>query len=88
MMREPDEFDIARNIREIESLKTGLLSGVSEVYQLMQQGGTGREALGEALAGIMFSTVELANRVGVTVEDLDRRVTRRMKVKRMETTTI
>lgn len=88
MMREPEEFDIARNIREIESLKTGLLSGVSEVYQLMQQGGTGREALGEALAGIMFSTVELANRVGVTVEDLDRRVTRRMKVKRMGTTTV
>ena len=87
-MREPDEFDIARNIREIESLKTGLLSGVSEVYQLMQQGGIGREALGEALAGIMFSAVELAGRVGVTVEDLDRRVTRRMKTKRMGTSSI
>ncbi len=83
MMREPDEFDIARNIRELELLKTGLLSGVSEVYQLMQQGNTGREALGEALAGIMVCSVELAARVGVPVEDLDRRVTRRMKGHRM-----
>jgi hypothetical protein len=82
-MRDPEEFDIARNIREIESLKAGLLAGVSEVYQLMQDAGPGREALGEALAGIMFSTLELAGRVGVSVEDLDRRVTRRMRAKRL-----
>jgi hypothetical protein len=82
-MREPEEFDIARNIREIEALKVGLLAGVSEVYQLMQNGGEGREALGEALAGVMFSTLELAGRVGVSMEDLDKRVTRRMREKRL-----
>lgn len=84
-MREPEEFDIARNIREIEALKTGLLSGVAEVYQLMQDGGAGREALGEALAGLMFHTMELAGRVGVTVDDLDRRVTRKIRAKRLST---
>lgn len=84
-MREPEEFDIARNIREIEALKTGLLAGVSEVFQLMQDGGAGREALGESLAGIMFTTLELAGRVGVTTEDLDRRVTRRLRAKRLGT---
>lgn len=83
-MRDPEEFDIARNIREIEALKAGLLAGVSEVYQLLQDAGSGQDALGEALAGVMFSTLELAGRVGVTVEDLDRRVTRRMRAKRME----
>jgi hypothetical protein len=81
-MRDPEEFDIARNIREIEALKAGLLAGTSEVYQLMQDAGSGREALGEALAGIMFSAMELAGRVGVTMDDLDRRVTRRMRAKR------
>ena len=84
-MREPEEFDIARNIREIEALKTGLLAGVTEVYQLMQEGGSGREALGEALAGVMFNTLELAGRVGVTMDDLDRRVTRRIRAKRLGT---
>ncbi len=82
-MREPEEFDIARSIREIETLKTGLLAGVSEVYQLMQDKETGREALGEALAGVMYSAVELAGRVGVSVDDLDRRVTRRMRARRL-----
>lgn len=87
-MREPEEFDIARNIKEIEALKTTLLAGVAEVYQLMLDGGTGREALGEALAGIMFNTMELSGRVGVTVDDLDRRVTRRMRAKRLSTSTV
>jgi hypothetical protein len=82
-MGEAEEFDIARNIREIEALKIGILAGVSEMYQLMQDGGAGREALGEALAGIMFSAMELAGRVGVTMEDLDRRVTRRIRAKRL-----
>ena len=82
-MMEPEEFDIARNIREIEALKTGLLSGVTEVFQLMQDGGSGREALGEALAGIMFTSLELAGRMGVSTEDLDRRVTRMMRTKRL-----
>lgn len=82
-MMEPEEFDIARNIREIEALKTGLLSGVTEVFQLMQDGGPGREALGEALAGVMFTSLELAGRMGVTTEDLDRRVTRMMRTKRL-----
>ncbi len=84
-MRKPEEFDVARNIKEIETLKTGLLSGVAEVYQLMQDGAAGREALGEALAGLMFNTLELASRVGVTVDDLDRRVTRRIRAKRLGT---
>jgi hypothetical protein len=82
-MKDPEEFDIARNIREIEALKAGLLAGVSEVYGLMQDAGSGREAMGEALAGIVFNAMELAGRVGVTVEDLDRRVTRRMREKRL-----
>lgn len=88
MIREPDEFDIARNIRELETLKTALLSGVAEVYQLMGQGGNGRDALGEALAGVMYSTMELATRVGVPTEDLDRRITRRMKGRRMGTASL
>lgn len=83
-MKDPEEFDIARNIREIEALKAGLLAGVSEVYQLMQDAGPGREAMGEALAGVVFNAMELAGRVGVTVEDLDRRVTRRMRAKRLD----
>ena len=87
-MKVPEEFDIARNIREIEALKAGLLAGVSEVYQLMQDNCTGREALGEALAGIMYSAVELAGRVGVTMEDLDRKVTRRMRAKRLKAETV
>jgi len=82
-MREPEEFDIARNIKEIEALKSGLLSSVAEVYQLMLDGAAGREALGEALAGLMFNTMELAGRVGVTMDDLDRRVTRKIRAKRL-----
>ena len=58
MMREPEDFDIARNIRDIEALKTGLLAGVTEVYQLMQDGGAGREALGEALARVLAEFIE------------------------------
>lgn len=84
-MRESEDFDIARNIREMEALKCSLLAEVSEVFQLMQDGGAGREAMGEALAGIMFTSMELAGRVGVTVEDLDRRVTRRIRAKRLST---
>lgn len=87
-MRQPEELDIARSIREIEAVKCGLLSGVSEVFELMQDTGTGREALGEALAGIMFTTMELAQKVGVTVDDLDRRVTRRLRARKLGTNAI
>jgi hypothetical protein len=82
-MREPEEIDIARNIREIEALKASLLAGVSEVYQLMQDAGSAHDALGEALASVMFNAMELAGRVGVSIEDLDKRVTRRVRAKRL-----
>lgn len=82
-MKEPDDFDIARNIRDIEALKTGLLSGVAGVFELMADTGAGREALGEALAGVVFNAMELAGRVGVPVDDLDRLVTRRIRNKRI-----
>lgn len=82
-MMEPEEFDIAKNIREIEMLKAGLLSAVSDVFRLMLDGGSGREAMGEALAGVMVTSLDLAGRMGVTTEDLDRRVTRMLRAKRM-----
>lgn len=84
-MRESEDFDIARNIRDMEAMKCSLLAGVSEVFQLMQDSGAAREAMGEALAGIMFTSMELAGRLGVTVDDLDRRVTRRIRAKRLGT---
>jgi NTP pyrophosphatase (non-canonical NTP hydrolase) len=79
MARQAAEFDFARSIRDIESLKVGMLTAVSEVYELMQDGYAGGEALGEALAGVVSSAVFLGEKLGISFDEMDRRVARKME---------
>jgi hypothetical protein len=79
--RNTSELDIASNIRQIEMLKCDLLCGVSQLYQLMQEGSCGTDALGEAIAGIMFEALQLSDTLGVPLEALDKKVTRMLRAK-------
>ncbi|MDD3242850.1 MAG: MazG-like family protein [Eubacteriales bacterium] len=74
-----EDFDFARNIRQIETLKVGMLSAVCEVYELMQNAPDGSEALGEALSAVIGTAQLLAQRVGLPRQELEKRVARRIR---------
>lgn len=74
-----ENFDFAKNIREIETLKVGMLSAVCEVYELMQDVSGGNEALGEALAAVVCAAQALAGKVGLPPGEMERRVQQRMR---------
>lgn len=77
-----EHFDFARNIREIEELKVGLLQAVSQVHEMMLDVPGGGEGLGEALSALISQARQLGGRVGLTQEDLERRVQARMRAGR------
>jgi len=73
----PAEFDFARNIKEIERLKTGLVAGCAQVFEVMNQP-QGGDGLPEALAEVMACATALARRLGVREDILHATVRRKL----------
>ena len=79
-MREQDSsFDFVKHIREIEEFKVGMLTAVSEVYELMQASSAAEDALGEALCGVVCSAMNLAQCLGISQEHLQRRIEQKLQ---------
>lgn len=66
-------FDIARNIRAIESIKVSLVESVAALLRATL-GSERQETLSDALAQIIHCVWRLAGRLGVPMEDVNRRL--------------
>jgi hypothetical protein len=66
------EMDIAKNIKLIEWLKTELLDNVSSLFRGFVKGS--ESLLSECLANIVISAYLLAQRIGISFAQLDRRI--------------
>lgn len=68
-------FDIAKNIRLIEWLKSEILSSVAELFKLLTNGIRGsQEALADCLASIIIVSYLLGKRLGVQYFVIDQKI--------------
>jgi hypothetical protein len=68
-------FDIAKNIRLIEWLKSEILSSVAELFKLLTNGIRGsQEALADCLASIIIVSYLLGKRMGVQYSVIDKKI--------------
>ncbi len=82
-MSSPD-FDITKNIRTIEMLKSQLLSGVSDLHADLLNVSIDRDERSEILADILIVTYLLANRLGVSHKSLDAKAIHKLKLGMLE----
>lgn len=74
-------IDITKNIRVIEWLKSELLTTVSSLFSLLVKGvKDGQEAILDVLANIILVTYLLGKRLGLSFEDIDSKVQRKVKL--------
>ncbi len=71
-----DDFSVARNARAVEWLKAEMAAGVGNAFR--QLIGGKRESVAESLADTIMASYLLGTRVGVSPEDLDARINRRL----------
>ncbi|HHW91822.1 MAG TPA: hypothetical protein GX735_03895 [Firmicutes bacterium] len=71
------EFDLARNIRTIEWLKTQILEQTSFLFKAMLQGS--EEKILEALAGIIITLCVLTRRLGLSFARLEKKILQQVK---------
>ncbi|MBS4534413.1 MazG-like family protein [Clostridium sp. D2Q-14] len=75
------DIDITKNIRVIEWLKSELLTTVSSLFTLLYKGlKEGQEAILEVLANIIFVTYLLAKRLGISFDEIDKKVESKVKL--------
>lgn len=68
-MAESDRFDIARNLKILESLKVQLLSVIAELFAGLYRGA--EEQVLDALSAALVILFSIANRVGLSIRRLD-----------------
>lgn len=82
-MHEPSkEFEIGRNIRMIEWLKTELIGGVAQVYKQLPRGRD--EDIASALASVVMYCYLLGRRLGISFSKLEAAVERKAQVNAKE----
>ncbi|NBI06560.1 hypothetical protein D3Z33_06760 [Senegalia massiliensis] len=76
-----DNIDITKNIRVIEWLKIEILNSVSLLFNLLYKGvKEGQEALLDCLANIILVTYLLGKRLGLSFEEIDNKVEKKVKL--------
>ena len=74
-MAKEKEFDIAKNVRLVEWLKSELLTSVAELFKLLSSGIKGsHEALTDCIASIIVACYLLGKRLGIQFDSIDRKV--------------
>lgn len=73
------EFDITKNIKLIEKLKSDILSSVSSLYESMlkSKGDLGERT--DKLADIIIFSYLLANRIGIDNKTLDAKIINKIR---------
>lgn len=78
MESSPREFDIARNIRVIEWLKTELVEAVAALFKGMLKGS--EEAILDCLASIVITAYILGRRIGVNFGRIDLKIETKLRL--------
>lgn len=72
-MAREKEFDIAKNVRLIDWLKSELLTSVADLFKLLSSGIKGsQEAIADCIASIILAAYLLGKRLGIQFEQIDR----------------
>lgn len=75
------EFDIAKNIRLVEWLKSEILTAVAELFKLLTNGIKGsQDALADCLASIIVICYLLGKRLGVQFSMIDHKVDNKIRL--------
>ncbi|MBS3873659.1 MAG: MazG-like family protein [Firmicutes bacterium] len=72
------DFEIGRNVRMIEWLKTELVSGLAQIYKEMPKGRD--EAIASALARVMMYCYLLGKRLNISFAKLEATVERKARL--------
>ncbi|HHY82226.1 MAG TPA: hypothetical protein GX505_06035 [Clostridiales bacterium] len=74
-MARDGEFDIAKNVRLVEWLKSEILTSVAELYRLLAKGIKGsQDALADCLASMIIAAYLLAKRLGIPFHLIDSKI--------------
>lgn len=76
-MAQSDRFDIARNLKILESLKVQLLSVTAELFAGLYRGA--EEQVLDALSAALVILFSIANRVGLSIRRLDMAVEEKLE---------
>src|SRR5690554_6266763 len=80
MARDTD-FDIAKNIRLVEWLKSEMLTSVAELFRLLSNGIKGsQDALADCLAGMIVAAYLLGKRLGIPFGIIDRKIENKIRL--------
>lgn len=83
------EFDIAKNIRLVEWLKSEILSSVAELYRLLAGGikkGTkgSQDALADCLSSMIVAAYLLGKRLGIPFPVIDNKIENKIRLGMIE----
>ncbi len=80
-----DEMDIAGSIKLIEGLKSQLLTSVADLHENLLGNGEEASQRGDILANLAILTYILANRLGITNQNLDAKINAKLKIGILDT---
>jgi hypothetical protein len=76
-----EDLDIMGNIKLIDNYKNYLLSTVADLFVTMGKGGrAGVDEINDELAEIIILSYLLGKRIGIDYEDIDKRLTKKLKL--------
>ncbi len=73
-------FDITKNIKTIEILKSRLLSEVAVLYEDMLSSHSDIDKRADLLSEILILTYILSNKLGITYEDIDKKIKNKLRL--------
>jgi hypothetical protein len=80
-----EDLDIMGNIKLIDNYKNYLLSSVADLFVTMGKGGrAGVDEINDELAEIIILSYLLGKRIGIDYEDIDKRLTKKLKLGAIE----
>jgi hypothetical protein len=75
------DFDIAKNIRLVEWLKSEILSSVAELFRMLANGIKGsQDALADCLASIIVAAYLLGKRLGIPFLVIENRIESKIRL--------
>jgi len=74
-------FDIAKNIRLVEWLKSEILTSVAELYQLLANGAKGsKDVIADCLASLITAAYLLGKRLGISFAAVDSKIESKIRL--------
>lgn len=80
MVNSKIDFDITKNIRIIEMLKSQLLTDIADLYNNLYQTNSEFSERSDILADLILTTYLLSNRLGLSYNSLDLKVINKLKL--------